>query len=457
MNGGFPGLSYDELAEILGKELDSILDIALDYGFAKPDIRVDFPDNSVAVQRTYKSTEQNSEEEVGMTEGMLVDKRLLATVPLLCHTFESYNPEQPLRQLVFNKLLVNLQANLAKGAINPSNSAGVDQILVKEIPEKFGPMAYTPDVLTPNIPRPLVPYLVGKRVIRDIFAKEEQSQTIVLENPIDNIDSLLESLQSVWSERDESVNADLGLLCKLCAVQNFGSGVPTSGNLLTALVASSSERRFVYYCNALIDMWHASVNSILNRLDEKVRTRQLFADTSSDVQTMLRAGGSLNDKVGWYKNLRSIRTALDEFNPGREFVMAKKRLLSRIEVEPRLNPESGAGFIVTVEPLLRLYGTMIRFTVTQVALIEGSLARKPTGMQPSPKFSPSDPNHKPCNFAEVCMALRTQGPVEIEEAAVALDKISSLGEREIDQEAITSLWKVWQVVNKIIKVGGAEV
>ncbi|MCK4387618.1 MAG: helix-turn-helix domain-containing protein [Dehalococcoidia bacterium] len=453
---GFPGLSYEELSEILGEELDCILDIALDYGFAKPDIRVDFPDNSVVVQRAYKSTEQNSEEEVGMTEGMLVDKRLLATVPLLCHMFKSYNPGQPLRQLVFNKLLVNLQANLAKGAINPSNSEGVDQILVKEIPEKFGPLAYTPDVLTPNISKPIVSYLFGKRVIKDPFGKEEQGQTIVLENPIDNVDSLLESLQSVWSERGETVDADLGLLCKLCAVPSFGSGVPTSGNLLTALAASSSERRFVHYCSALIDLWHASVNSILNRLGEKVSTGQSLADAYSDVQTMVRAGGSLSDKVGWYKNLRSIRTALDEFNPGREFVIARRRLLSRIEVEPRTDPDSKAGFVVTIEPLVRLYGIMVRFTATQFGLVTDPLAKSPTGLQPRTKFNPSDPDDEPCNFAEVCMALRTQGSVEIEEAAVALDKLSSSGEGQMGQEAITSLLKVWQVVDKIIKVGGAE-
>ena len=453
---GFPGLSYEELSAILGKELDCILDIALDYGFAKPDIRVTLLDNSVAVKRAYKSTEQNSEDDVGMTEGMLVDKRLLATVPLLCHTFEYYNPGQPLRQLVFNKLLVNLQANLAKGVINPSNSEGVDQILVKEIPEKFGPLAYTPDVLTPNISKPLVSYLFGKRVIKDLFGKEEQSQTIVLENPIDNIDSLLESLQSVWSEKDESVYADLGLLCKLCAVPNFGSGVPTSGNLLTVLAASSSERRFVHYCSALIDLWSAGVNSTLNRLHEKVNTGQSLAAAYSDVQTMLRASGSLSDKVGWYKNLRSIRTALDKFNPGREFVMAKRRLLSRIEIEPRTDPDSKAGLIITIETLLHLYGTMVRSAATQFGLVTGSLAKNPTGLQPRTKFNPSDPDDEPCNFAEVCMVLRTQGPVEIEEAAVALDKLSSLGEGEMDQEAITSLLKVWQVVDKIIKGGGAE-
>ncbi len=319
-------------------------------------------------------------------------------------------------------------------------------------------MAYTPDVLTLNNSKSLVPYLVGKRVIKikNTFGKGDQSQSIVLETPIANIDSLLESLQSVWSERDESVNADLGLLCKLCAVSSFGSGIPTRGNLLTVLAATSSEKRFVHYCGELIGMWHVSVGLTLNRLGEKLSTGKVLANPHLDVQTMLQAGGSLSDKVGWYKNLRSIRIALDKFNPGREFVMAKKRLLSRIEAEPRLNQESGAGFIVTVEPLLRLYGTMIRFAATQVGLIEGSLAKKPIGMQRSSKFSPSDPNHKPSNFAEVCVALRTLGPVEIEEAAVALDEISSLGEREIDQEAIMPLLKVWQVVNKIIKAGGAE-
>jgi len=449
---GFEGVSYEELKEALGEEVALVLDIALDYGFVKPTNLISTIGNSIMVQRGYKDTERDADPESNSPgPSQLVEQRLVSAVHLLCHNFESCNRGDSLHQLAFNKFLVNVQANLAKGKINLSDRGGINHILTREVAREFGPMAYTAAALTPTSPVPIVSFLHDKGIIKNLIDDEEKSLSIVLTRPT-KIEQALISFQEAWSPDEEKVIKDVRLLCELHAERTLGQGIPTKGNLLTALAACSSEQRYVYYGFNLVRIWSASASMVMNRLREKIRSEITEADVKPDLTRMLRAGASFSDKTKWYITLADWRDSIERVNVEPDLLMAKRRLLGRIEQTPHLQREGICRSVIDVESLIRLVGTLLRYAVTQAGLVTGSeLAKKPEGAQPRDGFQPTDVGVAPRNFAEVCIMLRVQAPIEIEKAQTALDRVASLSDKaEINDDVLRDLTHVWDTVRGII-------
>lgn len=451
-NADFEGVSYEELLQELGDDTALMLDIALDYGFAKPTNRVSLGRNVTTVQRAYKDTERDTDPKSNSPDPpQLVERRITSAVHFLCHSFTASNPGDSLHQLAFNKFLVNLQANLSKGRINVSDRHGISIVLVNELAREFGPMAYTPDSLTPTNRVPIVSFLHDRAVLRDIVDDQEKSLPIVLTKPMP-IERALMSLQEWWSPNEEQIANDIRVLCELHAKKTLGQGIPTKGNLLTALVACSSQVRYVYYSGNLVRMWRASAGLVMSRISEKVRSKATEAEIKPDLVRMLRVGASLRDKTRWYRTLSEWRGAIETARVEPSLVMARNRLLRRIEHSPDLDRTSACRSVMDVEPLVRLTGALLSFTATQAELVgDASLARKPEAMQLGDCFDLIDSQAEPRNFAEVCIMLRTQGPVEIEKAAAALSQLASLSERdEINNDVMTDLARVLDVVFGII-------
>jgi excisionase family DNA binding protein len=448
----FGGVSYEELREALGEDVDLILDIALDYGFTKPTNLISRIGNFITVQRGYKDTEKDADPKSNSPgSSQLVEQRLVSAVHLLCHSFESCNPGDSLHQLAFNKFLVNVQANRAKGNINPSNRNGINHIFIREVAREFGPMAYTPATLTPTTTVPIVSFLHDRGRIKNLIDDQEKSLPIILTRPT-QIEQVLISIQEAWSPDEETVTKDVGLLCELHAKGTLGQGIPTKGNLLTALVACSSEQRYVYYGFNLVRIWSASASMVMNRLGEKVRSKIAEASVEPDLVRMLRAGASLSDKTKWYRTLTDWRNSIERVRVEPDLLMAKQRLLGRIEHTPNLQRESICRSVMDIEPLVRLVGTLLRYAVTQAGLVTDSeYAKKPKGAQPRDGFRPADDGVEPCNFAEVCIMLHVQGPIEIEKAQTALDRVASLSDKtEINADVLRDLTRVWDTVCSII-------
>jgi excisionase family DNA binding protein len=448
----FEGVSYEELREALGGRVALMLDIALDYGFAKPTNLISTIGNIITVQRGFKDTEKDADPKSNSPgPSQLVEQRLISAVHLVCHSFEDCNPGGSLHQLAFNKLLVNIQADLARGEINPSDRKGINHIFTREVAREFGPMAYTPATLTPTTTVPVVSFLHDRGIIENPSNDQEKPLPIILARPM-QLEQTLVSFQEAWSPDEERITKDVRLLCELHAKGTLGHGLPAKGNLLTALAACSSERRYVYYGFNLLKIWSASASMVMNRLGEKVRSQITEADVKPDLVRMLRAAASLSDKTKWYRTLADLRNSIERVNVEPDLLMAKRRLLGRIEQTPYIQREGICRFVMDAEPLVRLVGILLRYAVTQIGLLtDAKLAKKPEGAQPRGNFRPTDMEAEPRNFAEVCMMLRVQGPIEIEKAQMALDRLSSLSEHaQINTDVLRDLTQVCDTVFDVI-------
>ncbi len=448
----FQGVSYEYLRRELGEETSFILDLALDYGFAKPSNLISTEGNLITVQRVYKDTENKADENTRASNAAQLDEqRLFSATDLLCHTYEKCNPGDSLLTLIFHKLCVNVQANLAKGDINPSERSGINHIFVREVAREFGPMAYTPATLTPTTTISVVSFLYDKGKIKNPLSEQTQSSPIVLVRPT-RLEQALISFQEAWSPDEEKVSKDVRLLCELNAKGTLGQGNPTKGNLLTALAACSSERRYVYYGFNLVRIWSSSASMVMNRLEEQITNKSTEAKIEQDIIRMLRTGASLSDKTKWYRTLSNWRTSIEKVPIEPDLLMAKQRLLSRIEHAPNLERGSAARFVMDIEPPIRLVGTLLRYAATQAGLLADTRwAKKPEGVRVRDGFEPMNVDAEPRNFAEVCVALRVQGPVEIEKACEALDRLASLGDKdEINTGALGDLKQVWNTLQGVI-------
>lgn len=448
----FEGVSYDDLRQKLGEKIDFMLDIALDYGFAKPSNLVSANGNQIIVQRVYKDTEIDASGKSGASNSaQLIEQRLYSAIDLLCHTYEDCNPGDSLRHIAFNKLLVNIQGNLSLGKINPSDRNGLSQIFVREVPREFGPMAYTPSALTPTTTLPIASFLSERGKIKKFQGDQDQSYPIVLLKP-KQIGQTLMAFQEAWSPHEEKIRSDIRLLCDLHSRGTIGHGNPTKGSLLTALVACSNEKRFIFYGFNLIRIWNASGGMVMNSISQKIRNQTVETNIVPDFIKMLQTGGSLSDKTKWYRTMVNWRNGIAEIDVNPDLVMAKQRLLSRIEYSPNLEHGTKARLVMDIEPLIRLVGTMLRFSATQIGIVsDASWGKKPDGSSPRPGFQPTSMEDEPSNFPEICLALRAQGTIEIEKAQSALAQIATLGDHDpITLEIFQGLTLIWNIVQDII-------
>ena len=429
----------------------SRVDVALDHGLIAPENRLRATENSVTVERAYECCEPGRKDSPAETEALLVEKRLRSGVPVAYQVFQKTlgaSLSSGMHPLVFNKLLVNIQANLSMGAVNPKD-VNQTRVLVYEQGELLGPMAYTPPAMTPHNVLSVEFFL--SRMSEVVRRRGADGAYVDLAQDITE-DGALAGFEAAWRDQGESVIADAQLLGELFRGIRRGpdySG-PATGNLLTALAACSREERFIHYAVEDIRIWHQNASSIVATLSLSQVPGSGPAVAQDALGQMLTAGSALSDKLEWYKGIADWRRAVEELQTSNDF--AKLRLLRRIDHAPvwRHDDRPVAERVLLVEPMVRLTGVTLRYLATQVGAA-GALAKAPASQGLCSTYEATSRDHQWCNLAEAVGALKCQSPSEIEAVAGPLKFLSGFADTRVTAELAESLARLWATVDSLLK------
>ena len=435
----FSGVTKDELATQVSdpdelRTMRTRYDVALDYGYCAPVNRLTVVDDEVRLERAFDGSENNE-------DGRFLASRINVAAPLLVIGFNEAAGIASINRYTFHKLFVNLQANLSGGLINPSD---LDQLhmLVFEQGHFFGPMAYTPDVLTPYEQVPLDQYLIERQRMTLSWDPRTGESQIKVPATFDR-GKALTMLEEEWRVSASSLLGDSQLFAKL-----YGSVTktdiykgPTRGDLLTAIAACSTHDRLVRYSLEDLKLWkqHAQM-CVAGIVDATLGSKEPLLDT--DIRDMGAAGAAFGEKVGWYVGLPDWRSVVERVPTGPDLLasLAKERLLRRIAFEPEWGRPTGPSLarrLVSLAPAIRCFSYLLRHVTSERRLVADSLKIKRRTASVCDGFDPSDHAHDFCSAQEALLALQAQGPPSIESVS---DEIYGLMRDIRARESLDAIW-----------------
>lgn len=424
----------------------SQLDVGLDYAFVAPFNLLEISGNTIKIERAYEPCEPSHENSKAEIDSTLIAKRLLYAVPVILTQFQkALGSAADIHRLVFHKLLVNLQANLVGGAINPS-SADLERCLIFEQGDLLGPMCYTLPTLTPHDTIELDRF-VQRRNIITMKTREDGTYINVIAST--HPDQVLGQFEDLWREVGESLLTDAELLGQIYKQVRARTGYPgpTAADMLTALAACSTEDRFIRYAVEDIRIWQEASNLLVTFLTSPELTASKVED---DLDRLLTAGSALSAKLKWYSSIVEWRAEIERLTTTSEY--AKLRLLRRIDLVPKWEKEGRrrARLILDIEPMLRLVSTLLRYLSSQLGMA-GRFVKQPRSQAICSDFDPRVTEHDWCNILEICLALRCQSPAEIERASNSLEELGRFSGNKMTPELAANISQIWKTVHEVLE------
>ncbi len=436
-------------------QFSSRVDVGVDYGYLSPrNVLITTQTERspvITVGRGYEAGELSKENSVAETDGTLATKRLVFGVPVLLSRFqEAAGLSLGVPRLVFHKLFVNLQAGLSSGFID-AKGAKVDRTLILEVAEPLGPMSYTPPRVTPHDNVDIDSFLVRRGVLRREPGQSGDDSRLVVLPQFDAV-KVLPRFVEYWGDTGDALGNHAELVGHLYAGISKSRDYrgPTAGDLLTALASCSTEERFLRYSIEDIKIWAEAGTGVVSALTSGIDVGAPSQIVIEELRRLHRACSALSNKLKWYATIPSWRAKIEETALPGHLQSTRISVLKRVAAAPVWDRESGpcARQVLAIEPMMQAVSSGLRYIATDLG-VAGGMERQPRASAPCSRFHPLDRNHSWCNLAECMLALRAQGPFEVEAVSDSVAYLQTWGGAELESVAASALSQVWSKVDEL--------